>query len=203
MIFVLNSIPMLCKCDTHTHTHTHSHTYTHTLSHTHTHTHTHTTFRYLINWMSMFWRNHKSKQCVFSWGPLDQGNPPCCQIGIKSSQEVICAWLRNVITLFCRVKKLADSGEVYVMYHFVKILGSSSAEVCCLFRRLLQQVGRLSAIALLLLYVNVYIYIYIYIYISCLPTSENDFPICQSISRFPKVCHHYKYFVIARAQVTL
>ena len=40
-----------------------------------------------------------------------------------------------------RIKKIADSGDVLVLYHFVKIIGSSSAEACCVYRRFIQQVS--------------------------------------------------------------
>lgn len=41
---------------------------------------------------------------------------------------------------FFRIKQWTDSGEAVVLYHFVKFLGSTSAEVTLFYRRILQQV---------------------------------------------------------------
>lgn len=42
--------------------------------------------------------------------------------------------------LFFRIKKVSNSADILVFHHFVKIMGSSSSEACCVYRRFIQQV---------------------------------------------------------------
>lgn len=61
--------------------------------------------------------------------------------------EFLCQYLHVKLMLNCvnvsapsRIKQWADSGEAMTLYHFVKFLGSTSAEVSVFYRRMLQQV---------------------------------------------------------------